>query len=152
MSEELEVFGHVAGLLRASALRATGAGASDRDVAAIAEAFGHELPQSYAAFLRDFGWGGVSDLEILGAGVDVPPFLDVRAVLQFEREEARPQLATNLLPIQRDGGGNLYCIRDNGPSVCPDVVFWDHELESEQTPEVVASHFAGWLLEQLQSL
>lgn len=152
MSEDLAHYTEAAKLLRRLEDRETGRGASEEDIGRLAAAFGQPIRSSYNQFLRDFGWGGVADLEILGAGPDVPPFLDVTAALGRERYELQPSLAHPLLPILRDGAGGIFCLRARDDGMPFDVVFWDHERDSRQTPESVATDFGSWLRELLQEL
>ncbi len=152
MSDDLTAYQAAAELLRGLEDRETGRGASAADVERVAIAFGHPIRSSYGDFLRDFGWGGAGDLEVLGAGSDTPPFLDVTVALDRERNHLQPSLARSLLPIMRDGGGGLYCLRSRGAELHFDVVFWDHERDSEQVPELVTPDFGTWLLAQLREL
>lgn len=60
---------------------------------------------------RNTGSGAsVEDVERVAAAF-VPGFLDVLAVLRTERRDMQPLLALNILPIQHDGFGNIYCLR-----------------------------------------
>ncbi len=152
MNDDLVAFQEAAALLRSIEGRETGRGASAADIERLVIVFGQPVLSSYVAFLREFGWGGVADLEVLGAGPCVPPFLDVTVALQRERHELQPSLASSLLPIQRDGGGGLFCLRPRGPDIPCDVVFWDHEGDSHQVPAFVSQDFGTWLREQLREL
>jgi len=49
-----------------------------------------------------------------------------------------------------DGGGNLYCV-DTKSGTEPVVVFWDHNLDSDQEPEREAESFEEWLYEKLEN-
>lgn len=128
-----------------------GRGASPAEIAAGEQALGLTFPESYRAFLSEFGWGGVEDIEVFGLGLDVPTFLDLVRVTHVERLEAEPQLPQHLLPILNDGYGNHYCldtsIRNDNESP---VVFWDHEAGPDQEPEVVASTFVDWLMQEVE--
>lgn len=150
MSEDLARYAEAAKLLRSIEDRETGRGASEEVISRVAAAFGQPILSSYNEFLRDFGWGGVADLEVLGAGPDVPPFLDVTVALHRERNELQPSLARPLLPIQRDGAGGLFCLRARNDGEPFDVVFWDHERDPQQTPESVATDFGTWLTDVLR--
>lgn len=152
MNEDLVDYAEAAKLLRVLEDRDTGLGSSDEHIENVVAAFGQPIRSSYIEFLREFGWGGVADLEILGAGPGVPPFLNVIAALERERSELEPSLARQLLPIHRDGLGNLLCLRARGSDIPCDVVFWDHERDSRQDPEFVAAGFGTWLRAQLADL
>ena len=111
------------------------------------------FPDSYIAFLRQFGWGRVAHFELYGLGTDVPPYLDLVRVTCSEREEMEPRLKMYLIPIMNDGGGNHYCLDstrlENGE--CP-VVFWDHELGRDQVPDQVGENFVSWLSDKVDEL
>lgn len=65
----------------------------------------------------------------------------------------RPSLLPHLIPVMNDGGGNHYCL-DTSQSHAEEcaIVFWDHELGEEQTPEFVASSFEEWLTDLISEL
>jgi len=106
---------------------------------------GIHIAGDYRDFVESLGWGGADDFEIYGLGADVPDHLDLCAMTESERTVANPPLPANLLPLLNDGGGNLYCI---DLLAGEDVVIWDHERSSDQTPERVAPNFSA-LLQQL---
>ena len=127
-----------------------GLGATDDEIDKAESVLGTPLRGSYRAFLETFGWGGVEDIEIFGLGADVPNYLNLVAVAESERTEAQPQLPSHLVPVTNDGGGNLYCLDASEPyrEEFP-VVFWDHDRQSSQTPDLVAESFAEWLSDRL---
>lgn len=133
--------------------RDLGNGASEDLINEAEQAIHARLPNSYKDFLRCYGWGGVQSIELFGLGDDVPIHLDLINIIRSERLSFSPLLPSNYIPIYNDGFGNLYCLdisaMDNGE--CP-VVFWDHELASSQSPEVVADNFFIWLNDLLDEL
>ena len=132
--------------------RHLGQGATEADVSNAEAALGTKLPESYRAFLREFGWGGVDSWMLFGVGVGIPKHLDLVHMTESERTEAHPHIPTHLIPIMNDGFGNHYCLDtsslDGGECA---VVFWDHEKGARQQPEVVAPKFDVWLLDTLRA-
>jgi hypothetical protein len=139
--------------LRSFAIQQFGRGVPADEVAVLERQLGNPLPESYASFLREFGWGGVEHLEIYGAGRDVPPYLDLAKVTHSERTEMLPRLPVYLVPVMNDGGGNHYCLdtRSFDGKECP-VVFWDHALGESQDPPIVGVTFSSWLKAELDQL
>lgn len=115
-------------------------------------AIGVELPESYRRFLAEFGWGGIGDLEVIGTGADVPPFLDLVRLTLSERADAHPRMRRSLVPIAADGAGNYYCIRTEAWQQEGPVVLWDHEAGEDQRPEEVATNFGAWLEDRVNAL
>jgi cell wall assembly regulator SMI1 len=139
--------------LRAYDEKQFGRGATAEQIMEAEQTLKVAFPESYRAFLRDFGWGGVGHIEIFGLGDDVPAYLDLISVTRSERTEMRPQMPTFLIPIMNDGAGNHYCLdtRQFFERECA-VVFWDHELGEYQQIERVASTFEEWLQAMLDDL
>jgi cell wall assembly regulator SMI1 len=127
-----------------------GRGAQPEEIRGAEQLLQVRFPASYRSFLREFGWGGVEDIELFGLGGDVPPHLDLVRMTESEREEMRPRLARYLIPIMNDGGGNLYCLDASEPfrEEYP-VVLWDHEAGDSQQPDEIAADFSSWFSEQL---
>jgi len=128
-------------------------GAAESEIAAAERDLDVKLPASYRQFLREFGWGGVSHLEIFGLGGDVPNYLNLVSVAHRERTEMRPPIPRYLVPIMNDGAGNHYCLdtRQFSGNECP-VAFWNHELGDLQQPQRIAPTFTDWLAEQLKEV
>ena len=127
-----------------------GRGASEGELQAASAQLGVPLAGAYRDFLTTFGWGGVEHLELYGLGEDTPDHLHLVKITESERKEAHPALPIHLLPVMNDGFGNLYCL-DTKAETLP-IVLWDHERDEAQEPELQASDFAVWLIEQLDSL
>ncbi len=126
-----------------------GTGVSEDAVTAAEAALAVKLVGGYREFLLVFGFGGVEDVELYGLGG--PDYLDVVQITKSERAIAEPQLPHHLVPIWNDGGGNLYCLNTREGEEHP-IVFWDHELGSDQAPDIDAPDFATWMMEQLDGL
>lgn len=123
-----------------------GVGAREEQIVLAEKALDIQFPSSYRQFLREFGWCSIGFREIFGLGDDVPSWLDVAYVTESERREMRPPLPKDLLPVFNDGGGNLACINTAAGSVdIGAMVFWDHDKDADQTPEVLEPNFVTWL-------
>ena len=124
----------------------TGQGASETEIQTAQSALGVTFPESYLAFLRRFGWARFSTERLYGLGKDAPPYLELVKVARSERTEAVPPIPMRLIPIMNDGAGNHFCIdssvRRGGENP---VVFWDHELGTDQEIDFVSTDFAEWL-------
>lgn len=136
-------FGEIERIINEADTRVTGHGASEIEIVGAERRLCLNIQGSYRRFLSKFGWGGIKHIELYGLGTDVPPFLDLVRVTLSERNEMMPRLKHMLLPIMNDGGGNLYCL--DMESRGPNVVFWDHELGTNQTADVIAENFETWL-------
>lgn len=141
-------FKEVVRRLRGRQASTLGGGATEEEILAAEQALGVHLKGHYREFLRTFGWGGVDGLEVLGLGAGVPSFLDLVRITLSERSEMQPQLPHNLIPVASDGGGNHYCL-DADAKGEPPVVFWNHELDETQIPEVEAESFGAWVAAQI---
>lgn len=128
-----------------------GNGAAEEEVLEGERLLAIKITGGYRIFLRRFGWANLKYDSIYGLGSDVPSHLNVVAKTLSERTEMEPNMASHLLPLMNDGAGNHYCLdthrEENGE---PPVVFWNHNLEVNQEPEVVAPSFADWLSAHLQ--
>jgi cell wall assembly regulator SMI1 len=128
-----------------------GGGATQVDITEAEAALGTKLPESYKAFLREFGWGGIGSWELFGLGRCVPEYLNLVRMTGMERTVAHPHIARALIPIMNDGFGNHYCLATASliKGECP-VVFWDHEKGAGQEPKLVSPRFDLWLLDLLR--
>ncbi len=124
-----------------------GRGATFEEITRAELRLGVVLSDSYRAFLREFGWGGMAGWEIYGLGPDVPFHLDLVGVTKSERTQATPRLPHHLVPLMNDGSGSHYCLdtwRRSHHRESP-VVFWNIELDESQAPEEVEEDFHTWL-------
>ncbi len=130
-----------------------GRGATPQEIEQAEKQLGVELPESYKAFLRHFGWASLEGMELYGLGEDVPLYLDLVKVTLSERTQMRPRLPSGLVPLMNDGAGNHYCLdaASSEQGQCP-VVFWEHNHGESQAPEYVAPSFEAWLPEELDTL
>lgn len=144
-------FAQLEALLRAEQGASYGEGASEGSIAEIENSLGVRIVGGYRSFLRCFGWISVGSIEVNGVGPDVPSHLDLLKITLSERYEMGPPLPLFLLPLLNDGAGNNYCL-DTASTVGGDnpVVFWDHELDSDQESEQVSPSFHDWLSIRIQ--
>jgi cell wall assembly regulator SMI1 len=128
-----------------------GTGASDDEIRNAEDLLGIQLPDDYEAFLHTYGWARLMYDEFYGVGRAVPKHLDLIANTMRERADFRPYMPTNLIPVMPDGAGNHYCLDVSRAELgkCP-VVFWDHDQDEAQTPEIVAPSFSVWIVNHLQ--
>lgn len=143
----------VASRLRLSPRAEVGSGASSERIECAERELAVRLPESYKAFLREFGWGGLGHWEVYGLGSGAPFHLELVHETVSERTEFMPRLPLPLIPLMNDGGGNHYCLDTSvlSEGECP-VVFWDHDLGEAQTPHRVAPDFTAWLSEMLDQV
>lgn len=143
-------FSAVESLILSASDRDQGQGASEEQLVAAERELGLKISGGYRKFLKRFGWLGIGPTEVYGLGTGVPKHMDLVNITLSERTEMRPRLRQSLIPLMNDGGGNLFCI--DATSVegeSQPVVFWDHDLDVDQTPEQVAPSFEDWLHERL---
>jgi len=129
-----------------------GSGATVGDINKAEHVLGVRFPNSYNAFLMEFGWGGIRPIVLYGLGADIPDYLDLVQVTLSEREDMEPALHKHLVPLLNDGFGNHYCLDTSKMSEgeCP-VVFWDHEEDEEQEPEIVSESFVEWFADEIEN-
>jgi cell wall assembly regulator SMI1 len=116
------------------------------EVAAAERALDCRFPESYRRFQLDFGQtqDGLSAY-IYGVRTEAAN-LNIAAINVDARLNLYPRLPPYLIAFSDDGGGDYYCfdIPHLSEGECR-VVFWDHEQDEAQQPEVVAVSFAHWL-------
>ncbi|MCE9634812.1 MAG: SMI1/KNR4 family protein [Planctomycetes bacterium] len=133
-----------------------GVGAAPEAVNAAEAALGISLPEVVRALFEDLGYAGLPvgrglgqesyGKDTYGLGDGVPRELDLVRNTLSERSDVEPRMPTTLVPLVSNGCGDHYCVDLRSPSADPPVVFWDHELGSDQQPAVVSETFSGWLL------
>ena len=107
------------------------------------------FPQSYKAFLQEFGSGYVSSEGIVGLGG--PKHHDVVWLTKELRGRSSNPLPCNLIPIRNDGFGNYDCIdvSKGGANGEYQIVEHLHEGESGENRKL-ADNFLDWFREILQ--
>lgn len=125
--------------------KSCGVGATQAEIERAEVVLGLGIVGGHRLFLRTYGWMEIASSDLFGLGEDVPGYLDLIKVTLSERTEMHPNIPHQLLPIMNDGAGNHYCIDTacvlNGESP---IVFWNHELGTDQIPEEVADCFTDW--------
>jgi hypothetical protein len=139
-------FAELEALIVSKSDREQGIGASADEILLAERVLDVQLSGGYRKFLERFGWLAIGPDEIYGLGKDVPRHLSLADITLSEWTEMRPRLRRSLIPVLNDGGGNLYCIDTSAgkDGVLP-MVFWDHELDANQVPEIVSPSFEDWL-------
>jgi hypothetical protein len=137
----------------AAAASDRGDGATEAEILE-AESLIGAFPQDYRQYLKEFGWVVIGNNEVYGLGRGVPDYLNVARMTLVERQEPAVPLPGSYVCVMNDGGGNLLCfdsgqVRDRERNTIP-IKFWNHELDVDQRPEVVADSFADWLMDLLE--
>ncbi len=130
-----------------------GVGATERDIEDAERQLGLKIPSDYAAVLRRAGWLGIGPQEIWGLGPDVPEHLHLIHSTHLWRANLQICLPGHLLPIQEDGGGNLFCLDCS----CPDcretpIIFWDHDADLGNRGDLWAATLSKFLVEDVDNL
>ncbi len=124
----------------------TACGATAEEVAEAERRLGVVFPEALRRFLMELGYVEADSAEFFGLGAGVPEHLNLVDRAIEERTTFHPNIPPHLIPILNDGCGNHFCIELRTGAADPPIVFWSHELGSDQTPSPVASCFSRWLL------
>lgn len=122
-------------------------GATDEEIAMAECELGVSFPAVFRRYLSEFGYLEIRSAELYGLGAGVPQHLDLVRNTKAERSEFHPYIPHHLIPFLPNGGGDHYCIDLSSGADDPPVVFWNHELDSEQRPPLLADRFTSWLLQ-----
>jgi SMI1-KNR4 cell-wall len=146
----------VARLFRSAAAGAGGADvvprpATPAQIETAERALGSALPESFRQFQLEFGDCQYAPVDIYRVLPAEPPALNLVSINLDARTEMGPRLPSFLIAFSDDGGGNYFCFdtRAASESEAP-VVVWDHELDEDQTPDLVAPSFVEWLRRELE--
>jgi hypothetical protein len=124
--------------------------ATHEEFAAAEEALGCRLPDSYRWFQLEFGDAANSPVDIYSVRTPEPSGVNIVAINLDARHELFPRLPAHLIAFADNGGGDLLCfdttVLHDGESL---VVWWDHEGDEAQHPELAASSFLDWLEREL---
>ena len=155
MRQPTERYVEVARLFRESA-QADGqalvlAPATAEDLASAETALGCRFPASYGWFQMEFGQASSGPLDIYGVRPAEPPSLNIVDINLDERRNAQPALPVHLIAFSDSGGGDLICFDTSAleNDECR-VVWWDHELDADQEPEIAGPSFLDWLETELR--
>jgi hypothetical protein len=125
--------------------------ATPEEFAAAEQALGCQLPASYRSFQLEFGDAARSPLDIYSVRTPEPSAANIVGINLDARHDAYPRLPAHLIAFTDSGGGDLLCF---DTSVLRDgekpVVWWDHEGDEAQQPELAASSFLDWLEQELR--
>jgi cell wall assembly regulator SMI1 len=124
-----------------------GVAATEKEIESAESELGITFPLELKAYLIVFGHLEIGHHELYGLGLNIPDYLSIVKETLLERHQFRPHIPVHLLPIQNDGAGNHYCLDLSVGIEDPPIVFWNHDGDETQTPDVVSSSFTSWLLE-----
>lgn len=129
-----------------------GSGATKDIVETASQLLEVDFPEDYKEFLCRYGWARLSYEEFYGLGDSVPEHLNLVKNTIHERTRFHPHLPKYLVPVLADGAGNHYCLDlSQATSVkCP-VVFWDHDQDDRQAPELVGNSFSEWVVKHVSN-
>lgn len=150
-SEPTDRYSNVAHLFRQKALMSfTAAPATDEEITAVEQQLGHTLPDSYKRFQKEFGNFDGAFPDVYHACTPAEGMQNIVGINFSERSDYFPKMPAHLIAFSDNSGGDSYCFDTTQfkSGECP-VVFWDHEDNEEQTPEVIATDFIAWLEEEL---
>jgi hypothetical protein len=124
--------------------------ATQEELAAAEEALGCQLPVSYRSFQLEFGDAADSPVDIYSVRTPEPSEANIVGINLDARHDLYPRLPSHLIAFSDNGGGDVLCF---DTSVLHDgenpVVWWDHERDEAQHPELAASSFLDWLEREL---
>jgi SMI1-KNR4 cell-wall len=127
--------------------------ATHEELAAAEGALGCRFPASYRSFQLEFGNAEHSPVDIYSVRTPEPSELNIVGINLVERHDAYPRLPAYLIAFTDSGGGDLLCF---DTSVLNDgearVVWWDHEGDEAQRPELAASSLLDWLERELHEM
>jgi hypothetical protein len=126
----------------------SGCGATAEEVADAERKLGVLFPETLRSYLVELGYLEFDSVEMYGLGTGVPEHLNLVECTIAERTVLYPNIPTQFIPILNNGSGDHYCLDLRPNAADPPVVFWNHELGSDQMPELVARRFSGWLLDE----
>jgi hypothetical protein len=125
--------------------------ATAENLTAAETTLGCRFPASYGWFQLEFGQVSSGPLDIYGVCPVEPPSLNIVGINLDERRNAQPALPAHLIAFSDSGGGDLLCFDTSAleGGECP-IVWWDHELETDQEPEIAGASFLDWLETELR--
>jgi len=136
---------HLKEFLSAHPAVKTGNGADDETIATAENKLGVIFPKAFRRFLSEWGYFEYKSAESYGLGDGVPSHLDLVRNALAERNQFHPHIPPHLVPFMPNGCGDHYCIDTSVARDDPPVVFWDHELDVNQKPLILAKTFSSWL-------
>jgi hypothetical protein len=117
------------------------------DAIAEAEAELGPLPPAYRWFVSRYGWLQSDGWGVCGLGPDAPAELDALTQTRRERRDERLELAAGFVVIDRDGHGNVECVRSGDPK--SSTYFRINEFGTPTEPKRDGMTFPTFLEERL---
>jgi hypothetical protein len=155
MRQHTKRYAEVAGLFRQSAEAEGGSlvltPATAEDLAEAEKTLGCRFPESYRWFQLEFGQVTTGPIDIYGVRAVEPPTLNIVGINLDERRNAQPALPAHLIAFSDSGAGDLLCFDTSAleDDECP-IVWWDHEADVDQEPEIAGPSFLDWLETELR--
>ena len=127
--------------------------AKESEIMKVEKALGIRFPDDYRTFVKTHRGGTPSPQELKIRGRRSPAV--VRTLLNFIPDDAsdyilenhdwiKDRLASGLVPIAKDPGGNYICFDFRGKGV-PTVVWWEHEDNARRKLLPIAASFTKLL-------
>jgi hypothetical protein len=127
--------------------------ATHEELAAAEEALGCRFPASYRSFQLEFGNAAHSPVDVYSVRTREPSERNIVGINLDERHDTYPRLPAHLIAFSDSGGGDLLCfdtlVLHDGENP---VVWWDHEGDESQHPELAAPSFLDWLEQELHEM
>lgn len=91
------------------------------------------IAQSYIDFLRHFNGGYSPDAVVVtpDGGTSILKFLGIELGAMSSISDWQAGLPKELLPVVRDGAGNLFCLATEGSDQGA-IYFWDHDTQEAE--------------------
>ena len=117
-------------------------GISLAEIADAEATLGVRFPSLLREYLSLFGQLTLPGRTLFGLDAQVPRFLHLVEMTLIERTEPGRPVPSHLVPLDNNGGGDLYCVdtRDDDGR----IVYWSHEDEDDE-PMVFYPSLAAWL-------
>jgi hypothetical protein len=125
--------------------------ATPDELAAAEQALGSQLPDSYRWFQLEFGDVAHGPVDIYSVRTPESSERTIVSINVDERHNTYPRLPAHLIAFSDSGGGDLLCFDSSVPhSGEYPVVWWDHEGDEGQRPQLAAASFLDWLEGELR--
>jgi hypothetical protein len=138
---------------RAEGMELVSKPATPDEIAVAEDELSAPLPESFRRFQLEFGEFDHGPLTIYSVRAVEPPARNIVSINRDARTELYPRLPQYLIAFSDNGAGDYNCFdtRARVGDECP-VVWWDHELDDEQPPELAAPTFLDWLQGELKEI
>ena len=114
--------------------------ATEKDIQEVESLLKVEFPEGYREYQLKFGNADLWGSEIYSVLPLNGKRLNIFGITEMERKEAYPPMPRHLIPFSDNGGGDSYCfdMETYKSGIC-NVVFWDHEKDESQEPEILGN-------------